>query len=144
MIYRRVLVAVQVSLIFILMILGWQGMVENYFLMAGVVGATLLGVHAAFVMRLDNLSTRPEPKEGAELCERGIFGLIRHPMYAASIFGAGMFALGAGSYLAYGMWVLLSVVLWVKLRLEERLWLEKEPAYASYMKRTKRLVPFVL
>jgi len=142
--YGRFLVVAQVTGIVVLLLLGWQGMVRNALLMLGVVCATFLGIHAVMMMRWKNLRATPEPGEHAELCELGIYGLIRHPMYAASLLGAGMFALGAGSGWAYGLWVLLVIVLWVKLRREESLWLEKEPAYAGYMKRTKRLIPFLL
>ncbi len=55
-----------------------------------------------------------------------------------------MFALGAATAVGWVLWAGLLVILVLKLRYEEALWIRKFPAYADYMKQTKRLIPFVV
>jgi len=84
-------------------------------------------------------------KVDQELVQAGPYRFVRHPIYSGMILMfaaivllaervAGIFALGL---FVYG-WVL-------KLRREERLMLKQFPtSYPEYVKKTKRLVPFII
>lgn len=75
--------------------------------------------------------------------ERGAYRLVRHPSYAAALL------LHIGFALAMGNWGTLAIVLLgmpplfvYRIRVEERALVERLGApYASYMSRTRRLVP---
>ena len=75
--------------------------------------------------------------------ERGAYRLVRHPSYAAALL------LHTGFALAMGNWGTLAIVLLgmpplfvYRIRVEERALVERLGApYASYMSRTRRLVP---
>ncbi len=115
------------------------------FIGAALFVAGLLVFLAAFLaMRLKNFTVMPEPKAQAELVDRGIYRAIRHPMYLAVLLCA------AGACLAYGLawkWGLsgaLALVLWIKLRREEKMLLQRYPAYAAYRQRTKALIPLLI
>lgn len=84
-------------------------------------------------------------KGGHELITRGPYAIVRHPIYT------GILIMIVGTVIVFGhvagIIALPFVVwgLWIKLRYEERLMLQKFPEeYASYQRRVKRLVPFVL
>ena len=84
-------------------------------------------------------------KGGHELVTRGPYAIVRHPIYT------GLLAMIIGTVIVYGHIagvVALPFVfwgLWIKLRYEEKLMLEKFPAeYAAYSQRVKRLIPFIL
>jgi protein-S-isoprenylcysteine O-methyltransferase Ste14 len=88
------------------------------------------------------------PKGGIErttvLVTTGVYRHLRHPLYASLVYGAlGVFLkrpslTGGALALATGIFTFLTA--WV----EEREMLSKfGPAYAAYMKRTARFVPFV-
>ena len=84
-------------------------------------------------------------KGGHELITRGPYAIVRHPIYA------GLLAMIVATVIVVGhiaAVVALPFVfwgLWIKLRYEEKLMLEKFPEeYAAYQRRVKRLVPFVL
>ena len=94
-------------------------------------------------MRVSNVKMAPEPEDAAELCERGIYRFIRHPMYSGLLMGMTMFAVAAGGWSGWVLWAGLAAVLWGKLSLEEKLWVEHDPAYREYMKRTRRLIPWI-
>ena len=84
-------------------------------------------------------------KGGHELITRGPYALVRHPIYTgllAMVFGTAIVVGHIGAIIALP---LVIVSLWIKLRSEEKLMLEKFPAeYEAYARRVKRLVPFVL
>jgi protein-S-isoprenylcysteine O-methyltransferase Ste14 len=88
------------------------------------------------------------PKGGIEqttvLVTTGVYRYLRHPLYASLLYGAlGVFlkrpsVAGGALALATGIFTFLTA------RVEEREMLSKfGPAYAAYMKRTARFVPFV-
>lgn len=90
-----------------------------------------------------SLSIFPRPKDDAVLATRGVYALVRHPIYSGVI----------ASAFAWGFWLqgpltLLGCVALVglfngKAVLEERWLLERFPEYSDYRNRTKRLIPWV-
>jgi protein-S-isoprenylcysteine O-methyltransferase Ste14 len=80
-----------------------------------------------------------------ELVQTGPYRLIRHPIYTSIIlmFAAIVLIVGrVAGILAFGLFVYSFVL---KLRREERMMLKQFPtAYPEYLKRTKRLVPFLI
>ena len=84
-------------------------------------------------------------KGGHELITRGPYAIVRHPIYT------GFLIMIVGTVIVFGHVAGIIALpfifwgLWIKLRYEEKLMLEKFPeAYAAYRRRVKRLVPFVL
>ena len=102
----------------------------------------ILGLAAVMELRR-NLSPWPSPKPTATLVTSGPYRLVRHPIYG----GLALFALGWS--LAFGGWVslasaaMLLVVLERKAGREERLLLERLPAYQEYRRRTRRFLPYL-
>lgn len=105
-----------------------------------------LGVFAAafLAMRIRTFSVMPEPRAGGELVSRGIYRLVRHPMYLAVLLCALAACL---AYAAPWKWLLaglLTLVLALKIRREERYLLQRYPGYASYRASTKAIIPFLI
>ena len=80
-----------------------------------------------------------------ELVERGPFRMVRHPSYTGVLLAFMGFALTLGNWAA-----LLFVLLPITAAFVHRMNVEEDalsralgPQYTSYMRRTKRLVPFV-
>ena len=84
-------------------------------------------------------------EEDHRLITTGVFGYIRHPVYAGGVLGV------VGSYLAFRsvvMLILVSTLYFIVIRHrmlfeEEMLTEEFGDEYREYMKRTKRLIPFL-
>jgi protein-S-isoprenylcysteine O-methyltransferase Ste14 len=84
-------------------------------------------------------------KGGHELITRGPYALVRHPIYT------GLLTMFVGTVIMFGhvaaliAMPLVFVSIWIKLRYEERLMLQKFPdQYAVYQRRVKRIIPFIL
>ncbi len=73
----------------------------------------------------------------------GPYGLVRHPMYTASLLMTGPVVAQDFSWVRLAVWCLLVIGLLAKARYEEELLREKFPEYDAYCQRTARLVPWV-
>jgi protein-S-isoprenylcysteine O-methyltransferase Ste14 len=102
-----------------------------------------LALWAMLVMKFGNFNVVPDPVERGVMVSQGPYRLIRHPMYAAIL----LFALGVmegGFSLAKLLVTLvLAADLTVKMLYEETLLCRHYPGYETYMKRTKRIIPFI-
>ncbi|MCL4497196.1 MAG: isoprenylcysteine carboxylmethyltransferase family protein [Deltaproteobacteria bacterium] len=84
-------------------------------------------------------------RQNHELVEKGIYSLIRHPAYT----GLFLFMLGLG--LSLGNWLSLLIIFaasvtiaFFRVPLEEKALMEKfGDEYHSYMKKTKRYIPYL-
>ena len=77
-----------------------------------------------------------------ELRSTGVFGIVRHPLYASLIW------MGTGASLLYHNWaslifliVLFVPAMWYRARLEERLLSERLPQYEDYRQRVAMFIP---
>ena len=108
-------------------------------LLAAGAGIAILGAR----LHGRKLSPFPRPPADGALIRRGIYGKIRHPLYAAVILS------GLGWALAWGSWpsvlavVVLIPFLHAKSLYEERLLREKFSSYREYEKTTKRFIPWI-
>lgn len=95
------------------------------------------------VMRENSYAPRIiEIQAGQKLIDTGLYGIVRHPMYAASllIYLASPFVLG--SYYTLLPILLLPVILVIRIRNEEKLLLAELPGYAAYREKVRfRLIP---
>jgi protein-S-isoprenylcysteine O-methyltransferase Ste14 len=80
-----------------------------------------------------------------ELVERGPFRIVRHPSYTGVLLAFVGFALSLGNWAA-----LLVILLPIGVAFIHRMNVEEDalsgalgPQYTDYMRRTKRLVPFI-
>ena len=87
------------------------------------------------------LTPSPVPKTDGVLVTRGVYGLVRHPIYSGLLLlGIGLVIIGA-SVLHLLAWVALLSVLMAKSRFEEWMLSARYPDYAAYAARVGRLVP---
>ncbi len=99
----------------------------------------------ASFQRLGRMTTPyPEPIPDGALIDRGIYGLVRHPMYGSLILltlGAGLVLGSPGGLVA---WPGLVAFFALKARHEEALLDASYPSYADYRRRVRRrFVPWI-
>jgi protein-S-isoprenylcysteine O-methyltransferase Ste14 len=96
-----------------------------------------------FTMHIGNFRLQPIPKDEAKLITTGPYRFMRHPMYGSVLIGMLGIAISMDTWFGYTVWTVLFVDLLIKLRFEEKLLLERFSEYKEYIKRTKKLLPFL-
>lgn len=88
-----------------------------------------------------SLTALPRPRADARLVDAGIYGVIRHPMYAALVAASLGWVLVTASVPAAVSTAALAIWLDLKSRREET-WLRgRYPEYEAYRRRTHRFIP---
>ena len=113
-----------------------------------VMGASVLllasyGLYAEVMRENAYLSRTVEVQEGQKVIDTGLYGIVRHPMYAVTTLLFLSIPLVLGSWVAFAVFLIYPVLMVMRIRGEEEL-LERElPGYADYKKKIKyRLIPF--
>lgn len=106
-------------------------------------GSLVLALVALAVMRLRNFSVMPEPKVQSTLIKNGPYAYIRHPMYASLLLFCLSFLLNSFTLTNLLIYVVLAVDLIFKIIKEEKYLATTHIQYSSYIKTTKRLIPFI-
>jgi protein-S-isoprenylcysteine O-methyltransferase Ste14 len=93
----------------------------------------------------DSLSPFPSPRSGGALVERGVYRLVRHPIYGGIALGG----LGLGVYDGNPLTIWgatgLTLYLWAKAGREEARLLSHFPDYAGYRERvSRRMIPWLI
>ncbi|MBK9420825.1 MAG: isoprenylcysteine carboxylmethyltransferase family protein [Flavobacteriales bacterium] len=91
----------------------------------------------------NNFTVMPAPREGNTLSKRGIYTIVRHPMYLSVLLCGSAMAFGAPSPWRWAALSVALLVLVVKVHHEERRLTEKHPEYPELMRGVARLVPGV-
>lgn len=90
------------------------------------------------------LSRTVEVQEDQTVVDSGLYGVIRHPMYAATILMFMAMPLVLGSLFSFLVFLLYPVITVMRIRNEEEVLEKNLKGYAEYKKRVKyRLIPFV-
>lgn len=117
-------------------------------LWAVIVAAAILLVSYALyaeVMRENAyLSRTIEVQEGQKVIDRGLYGLVRHPMYAVTLWLFLAIPVVLGSWWALAVFALYIPVIAARIVNEEKVLVAGLEGYAAYKARVKyRLMPFI-
>ena len=114
-----------------------------------VIGATILFLAAyllyAEVLRENTyLSRTIKVQENQKVIDTGLYGIVRHPMYSATLLLFLSMPLVLGSVYAFLIFLAYPLIIAKRIRHEEA-FLEKElPGYAEYKQKVKyRIIPFI-
>ena len=141
--YPQTLVSLQFSLIGLIVFFS-QGFISNTLAIIIFIVGLLIGLWALSHNQLGNFNIQPKLKEGSSLITTGIYKYIRHPMYLSVITTMFSFVLSTANLLEILFFISLLLVLILKAKREESLWLQHDEEYTRYKKRTKLFIPFVL
>lgn len=90
------------------------------------------------------LSRVVEVQENQKVVSTGLYGMVRHPMYAATVLLFTMMPLVLGSWIALLFMIPFPFVLAKRIRNEEEVLKKGLDGYEEYMKKVKyRMIPFV-
>lgn len=90
------------------------------------------------------LSRTVHVQEGQKLIDTGLYGIVRHPMYLATVLMFAAVPLVLGSLIALPVFLIYPALMVLRIRNEEQVLAEGLPGYADYCKKVKyRLLPFI-
>ena len=90
------------------------------------------------------LSRTVEVQEGQKVVDTGLYAIVRHPMYAATILMFCSMPLILGSLPAFEVFLLYPFFLALRIRDEEKLLTEELEGYEAYRKKVRyKIIPFI-
>lgn len=123
---------------------GWSEVPEPVVATASILLLIAYGLYAEVMRENAYLSRTVEVQKDQKVIDTGLYGIVRHPMYMATILLFLMIPIVLGSWYALLVFLSYPVVIVVRIRNEEKVLEEGLKGYAEYKKRVKyRIVPFV-
>ncbi len=90
------------------------------------------------------LSRTVEVQDGQKVIDTGLYGIVRHPMYSATIFLFLSMALVLGSIISFAIFLLYPIIIAKRISNEEAVLEKGLEGYAEYKKKVKyKVIPFV-
>jgi len=123
---------------------GWSAVPNWVNIAASAVFLLDYGLYAEVMRENAYLSRTVKVEEGQTVVDTGLYGIVRHPMYAVTIELFLMIPLVLGSWYALIAFAFYPAVIVVRLKDEEELLTRELPGYEEYKQKVKwRLFPFV-
>lgn len=123
---------------------GWSDMPTAVVVTAVVLFLLAYGLYAEVMRENAYLSRTIQVQEGQKVVDTGLYGLVRHPMYMATLLLFLMIPLILGSWYALILFMAYPAIIIIRLKDEEALLAKELPGYVQYMQKVKyRLIPFV-
>ena len=123
---------------------GWSTMPTWVVVAASVLFLVAYALYALVMRENAYLSRTIKVEQGQTVVDTGMYGVVRHPMYAVTVLLFLMIPLILGSWyglIAFGFYPLIVVV---RLKDEEDLLTRELPGYAAYKQKVKyRIIPFI-
>ena len=123
---------------------GWSRMPLAVTVAASVLFLVAYGLYAEVLRENTYLSRTVKVEEGQTVVSTGLYGIVRHPMYGATILLFLMMPLVLGSWYAAIIFLIYPILIVIRLKGEEKLLLKELSGYAEYQQKVKyRIIPFI-
>ena len=123
---------------------GWSQMPLWITIAAAVLFLLSYALYAEVMRENAYLSRTIKVEKDQKVVDTGLYGIVRHPMYMATIFLFLMIPLVLGSWYALAVFGFYPAIIIVRLNGEEDLLTRELPGYAEYKKKVKyRILPFI-
>lgn len=124
--------------------LGWYLLPRAVVITGAVIFLVAYGLYAEVLRENTWLSRTISVREGQQVVDRGLYGLVRHPMYFATVLLFLAMPLVLGSLYAFLIFLAYPAILVFRIRHEEAFLEQALPGYREYKQKVKyRLIPFV-
>ena len=123
---------------------SWSQMPPVVTIVASVLFLIAYVMYAEVLRENAYLSRTIKVEKGQTVITTGLYGVVRHPMYAATVLLFLMMPLVLGSWYAAIVFLIYPALIVIRLKGEEKLLAQELPGYGDYQKKVKyRLIPFV-
>ena len=123
---------------------GWNTIPDSVSICASVILVISYILYAEVLRENEYLSRTIEVHENQKVIDTGLYGIIRHPMYAITILLFLAMSLVLGSIFSFGIFLIYPILIVKRIKFEEEL-LERElKGYAEYKNKVKyKIIPFI-
>ena len=123
---------------------GWSDMPLPVVIAASVIFLIGYGLYAEVMRENAYLSRTVKVEEGQTVISTGLYGIVRHPMYLASVLMFLSIPLVMGSWYALIPFAFYPVLMVVRILDEEKLLTAELSGYEAYKRKVKyRMIPFI-
>ena len=123
---------------------GWSSVPPWAVILASAVLLISYALYAEVMRENAYLSRTVEVQEGQQVVDTGLYGIVRHPMYAVTLWLFLSIPVVLGSWWSLLCFAPYIAVIILRIHNEEKVLTRSLPGYAEYKTRVKyRLIPFV-
>ncbi len=123
---------------------GWMMLSPSASITAAIVFLAAYALYAEVIRENTYLSRTIEVQENQQVIDTGLYGIVRHPMYMATVFLFLMMPLVLGSVLSFIVMLCYIPIIAKRIRNEEKVLTSGLPGYEEYKNKVKyRLIPFI-
>ncbi len=123
---------------------GWSTLPGWLSVCAAVVFLLAYALYAEVLRENTWLSRTVGVQEGQQVVDTGLYGIVRHPMYAATVLLFLSMPLVLGSWVSFFMFLPYPVLIAMRIRNEEQVLETQLKGYAQYKLRVKyRMIPYI-
>lgn len=123
---------------------GWSCVPSWVVITASALFLVAYALYAEVMRENAYLSRTVKVEAGQTVVDTGMYGIVRHPMYAVTILMFLMIPLILGSFYALIVFAFYPFAIAVRLKDEEELLTRELPGYAEYKQKVKyRIIPFI-
>lgn len=123
---------------------GWLPLPMGVSVAATVAFLASYALYAEVLRENAYLSRTIQVQEGQKVVDTGLYGIVRHPMYSATVVLFLSIPLVLGSLLAFLIFLVYPFIIAKRIRHEEQFLVQELPGYEEYRNKVKyRMIPFI-
>lgn len=123
---------------------GWSKVPFTVTIISGIVLLLSYGLYARVMKENAYLSRTVEIQNNQKIIDTGLYGIVRHPMYTATILLFLSMPLVLGSWFALILFLPYPFVIAIRIKNEEKVLEAGLPGYCEYKQKVRwRIIPFV-
>lgn len=123
---------------------GWSNVPTVVVIIASVLFLVAYGLYAEVMRENAYLSRTIEVQENQKVIDTGLYSVVRHPMYMATIMLFLMIPLILGSWYAFIIFCTYPIIIALRIKNEEQILTKQLDGYAEYKQKVKyKIIPFV-
>lgn len=123
---------------------GWTTVPKAVVIAAALVQLLSYAMYALVMKQNAYLSRTVEVQEGQLVVDSGLYGIVRHPMYSATVFMFLAMPLVLWSWLSFALMLSYPAAIVIRIKNEEKVLREGLAGYSEYLEKVKyRLIPFI-
>ena len=123
---------------------GWYCMPMGVSLFGAVLFLAAYGLYGEVLRENTYLSRTIQVQENQKVIDTGLYGIVRHPMYSATVLLFLAMPVVLGSIYALVVFLAYPFIIAKRIKHEEAFLQKELPGYSDYMQKVKyRLIPFV-